>query len=58
MKILCEGCGAEISKEKAIVRKWLEENIYFCSAKCEAAHRELQEEAQSEEEEKEPESPE
>lgn len=54
MKILCEGCGKEIEEGKAIVRKWLEEMIYFCSTECETKHRELEDLEVDDEKDEEP----
>ena len=42
MKILCEGCGKEIEEGKALIRKWMEDLIYFCSPACEAKHKSLE----------------
>lgn len=34
MRIHCDVCGAEIEREKAIVREIDEEPVYYCSPKC------------------------
>ncbi len=34
MRIHCDACGAEISKEEALAREYDRQVLYFCSDKC------------------------